>query len=190
MTQEMELGRKMKVLVVDDDEIAVKLYVNLLDNMGHRPVVAQTGKAAIEKALQIHFDLVILDLVLPDIHGIDVLKEIREYLRGAPVVIVTANPSLESSIDAIRAGGVYDYITKPFGQQDLKMVVARAIEKAALMTENKRLLKRLDATNQALTERVDQLEKFAHTAVGYVDKITELKNKIKDLEGKIKTKAK
>lgn len=179
--QETKASRVMKILVVDDEQTTVKLYLKLLDEMGHKAVVAMKGEEAVEKVDKERFDLVILDLVLPDIHGSEVLRRIKDKLQGAPVVIVTANPSLESSIDAIKTGGVYDYITKPFGHEELSMVVRRAVEKAGLMTENRRLFNRLEATNKALTERVDQLEKCAHMAFDYDKKIKELENEIKKL---------
>ena len=171
--------RKMNILVIDDESTTVKLYMKLLGDMGHKAVVAKNGEDAIEKAGQKCFDCVILDLVLPDIQGMEVLKQIKENLMGAPVVIVTGNPSFESSVEAIKTGGVYDYITKPFDNEEFSMVIRRAIEKAVLMNENKRLMNRLEATNKALTERVNELEEFSHKAVSYEEEIIKLKKEMK-----------
>lgn len=186
MKNERDL-QKMKILAVDDEESALKLYTSLLKEDGYDVATAQTGTQALAQIEKEHFDLVILDLRLPDVHGTELLKEIRERAEDLSIIIVTANPSLESSMEAVRAG-VYDYIIKPFSSKDLKMVVQRAIEKVRLTVENKRLLKKLEKTNAALTERVDELERFAKIATGYEETITELKGRMKELEEKQKRK--
>ena len=182
---EMESKKSMRILAVDDDETIIKLYNNILKNMGHDIEVAYSGAEAIEKVAKESFDMFILDLILPDITGTELLKKIKEKIQGAPVIIVTANPTLESSMDAIKTGGVYDYIVKPFESKDLHSVIQRAIEKAELINENRRLWKKLEKANQALMERVNDLEKFAQVVIDYEGQINELKGKIENLEDKI-----
>jgi len=184
-----EFLQKMSVLAIDDEDTTAKLYVSLFKEMGHNVVVAKTGSEVVDKVREQRFDLIILDLKLPDIHGNELLNQIQDKIEGAPVIIVTANPSLESSVEAIRTGGVYDYIAKPFDMKKLKMVVKRAVEKVSLTTENKRLLRKLEVTNKALSQRVDELESFAQEAVGYEGKLTGLAKQVKELQLKLKKKS-
>lgn len=178
----MYRDESLRVLAVEDEDTSSTLYLNVLGQAGHDVVVVKTGAEAVDKINQETFDLIILDLKLPDIGGIDVLKKVKNQIAWTPVVIITAHPSLDSSIEAIRTGGVYEYLVKPFGHQQLSDAINRALDRAKLTMENHRLLKRLERTNQALTERVDQLEKFARVAEDYEKKITELKDKIKEME--------
>jgi len=178
----MHIDDKLKILAIEDEETSSVLYTNVLGQVGHEVMIVRTGTEAVQKINAETFDLIILDLKLPDTDGIDVLKRIKTQISWTPVVIITAHPSLESSIEAIRTGGVYEYLIKPFGHQQLLDAVNRALERAKLTLENQRLLKRLERTNQALTERVDQLEKFARIAEDYENKICELKERIRQLE--------
>jgi len=180
--EEIKLQKMVKILAIDDEETVAKLYQSLITEMGYTVVIAKTGKDAVARIDKESFDLVLLDLKLPDVHGCELLGQIKEKIGNAPVIIVTAHPTLESSIDAIRTGGVYDYIIKPFKADALKVVIRRAVEKALLTSENKRLLKRLEISNQVLGERVEQLEKVASVALSYEGKISELKEQIRQLE--------
>jgi len=186
MDQKAENQRQMHILAIDDEETTARLYTKLLTQMGHKVTICYTGQETIRAVQEQRFDLVILDLKLPDMHGTDLLNRIQEYLHEAPVIIVTANPSLESSIEAIRTGGVYDYIVKPFSQQDLDLVVSRAVEKTILTAENRRLNKKVDRTNQALEERVGELERMSQIAVDYEKKLAELNKHVQELEKKLK----
>ena len=176
--------RLVKILAVDDEETVLKLYERLIADLGHQVVLARTGGQAIDIINRECVDLVILDLKLPDIDGSQLLAMIKEKVPSAPVIIVTAHPTLESSIESIRAGGVYDYIIKPFGSDALQLVVRRAVERTILMSENKRLMHRLEVANLALAERVEQLEKIAGAALGYEGTISQLQERIKQLEDK------
>ncbi len=178
----MYRDESLRVLAIEDEETASTLYTNVLGQAGHEVVVVKTGAEAVEKINKDSFDLIILDLKLPDGDGIDVLKKVKGQTAWTPVVIITAHPSLDSSIEAIRTGGVYEYLVKPFGHQQLSDAISRALDRAKLTLENHRLLKKLERTNQALTERVDQLEKFARVAEDYEKKISDLKEKIRKME--------
>lgn len=172
----------MKILAIDDEETALRLYQAVLKEEGHAVDVAMTGTEGIDKVHQGNYDLIILDLKLPDIYGTDLLKKIVDKITWVPVIIITAHPSLESSIDAIKTGGVHEYIIKPFGAEDLKLAIRRVIEKNRLMIENQRLLTKLERANQALSQRVDELEKMARIAQDYEQKITALEAKIKKIK--------
>lgn len=172
------------IMAVDDEETILKLYQKILSEEGHKVVLAASGKEAMDILEHKTFDLIFLDLKLPDMDGIEILKRIREKMEWTPVIIVTANPSLETSIEAIRVGGVYEYAVKPFNSENLRLSIRRAIEKSELFIQNKRLLRKVEIANLALTERVDELEKIANTALEYEKKIEQLEKRIKELEQK------
>ena len=176
----------LKILIVDDDETAVKLYSTLLADDGNRIIHARNGKTALLRAHEENIDLIILDLVLPDMPGTEVLKRMKDKIAHIPVIILTGNPSLDTSIEAIRTGGVYEYLIKPVSNKEFKLVVKSVLERAELSNENRRLVKKLERANVALLERVDELEKFALNAVDYEERIKKLTTQIKELEDKLK----
>jgi DNA-binding NtrC family response regulator len=181
---------KLKILAIEDDQTIIKLYQHILSNDGHRVISAMSGAEAIKKLKEEAFDLVCLDLKLPDMDGVELLKLIKRKVEWIPVIIVTANPTLESSVAAVNAGIVTEYIAKPFDTKELVLIVRQSVEKARLALENKRLLKRLENTNQALTERVQQLEEFAKDTVKMQDKISELNQYVRALEQKVNSPGK
>jgi two-component system response regulator HydG len=183
--REQSAKEKMSILAVEDEQSIRDLYTTVLCEEGYNVVTSSTGADAIEKIMEGTFDLIILDLKLPDMHGTEVLKKTKDKIDGATLIIVTAYPSLESSMEAIKAG-VYDYIVKPFSPEDLRMVIQRATEKVRLARENRRLVKELEKTNRELKERIGQLEKFTRIATGREEKMAELKERIKELENKLK----
>ena len=180
--------KNLKVLIVEDDKIVLKLYEKFFSEHGYLWEVSLSGAEAIQKIDQGKFDLVCLDLGLPDMDGMSLVDKIKNKLEWIPVIIVTANPSLESSIQAIKAGIVTEYIVKPFDAKELVFTVRQAVEKAKLAIENKRLLKKIETANQALLERVEQLEHFAKKATTFQVENNQLKIYIKELEKKLSTK--
>ncbi len=182
--------RKLKILTIEDDPTINKLYERVLANDGHRVISAVTGAEAVKKLKEEAFDLVCLDLKLPDMDGVELLKLIKRKVEWIPVIIVTANPTLESSVAAINAGIVTEYIAKPFDTKELVLTVRQSVEKARLALENKRLMKKLENTNQALMERVQQLEEFAKDTVKMQGKITELTQYVRSLEQKVNSPGK
>ncbi|MBL7170480.1 MAG: response regulator [Candidatus Omnitrophica bacterium] len=177
----------VNILVVDDEENVRDLYVAVLNKEGNRVVTASNGIEAVERIKKEKLDLIILDLKMPGMHGTEVLEQIEDMINGTLVIIATAYPSLESSLEAIKMG-VYDYIVKPFSPKDLRAVVQRATEKIRLVKENKQLLEELGQKNKELREKISQLEKFTKAAVNREEKMVELKERIKELEEKLKAK--
>ncbi|MDP2653136.1 MAG: response regulator [Candidatus Omnitrophota bacterium] len=182
------MQKGFRVLIVEDDRTVQKVYEKIFANMGYQHQIVSTGEAAYQAIAREKFDLICLDLKLPDINGIDLVEKLKRELEWIPVIIVTANPSLESSIEAISAGIVTEYIIKPFDSKEMILTVRKAIEKARLSIENKRLMKRLETTNQALLERVEQLEQFGRDAEHFQSEVEKLKKYVKDLEQRIAQK--
>lgn len=123
-----------RILIVEDDEGLRHLTQVQLERSGHQTLVAVDVAEAQATLRAEPFDLVISDLNLPDLSGIDLLKHIRCEYPETAVVIMTAYGTIESAVEAMRLGG-YDYITKPVHPDALKLLVSRALERRNLIDE-------------------------------------------------------
>ncbi|GAB4329035.1 MAG: hypothetical protein Kow0037_03850 [Calditrichia bacterium] len=123
-----KLGR---VLVVDDEENIREVLSGYLENMNYQVVTAVDGQDALNKYQKGQFDLVISDLLMPNVDGLELLKQIRTIDKDVIFLMITGYPSIETAVDAIKKGA-YDYITKPFHMEDVKLRIERAFEKRTL----------------------------------------------------------
>ncbi|MCZ4304618.1 sigma-54 dependent transcriptional regulator [Zoogloeaceae bacterium G21618-S1] len=122
------------ILMIEDDTTIRVTVGGFLTRRGYQVHEAEDGAAGIEIARHQRVDLVLLDLRLPDMGGLDVLAALNEMGCDAPVVIITAFPELQTAIGALRAGA-YDYIHKPFDLEDLRQSIERALETRRLRHE-------------------------------------------------------
>jgi two-component system response regulator PilR (NtrC family) len=129
-----------RILVVDDEAGMRDFLSILLRKEGYGVTVADGAEKALEMASRGEFDLVISDISMPGLSGIDVLRQARAASPDTPVILITAYASTESAVEALKLGA-YDYLIKPFDVEELKAVVRNALEKRRLETEN-RFLKR------------------------------------------------
>ncbi|MFH1783853.1 MAG: diguanylate cyclase [bacterium] len=120
--------KDVSVLVVDDDQGTCKILANTLAEDGYSVTTASTGEDAVEKAAKQTFDMVITDLKLPGIDGIEVIKKLKEGNIDICAIMMTAYASVDTAIKALEEGA-YDYITKPFDMEELKFIVTRGVEK-------------------------------------------------------------
>jgi DNA-binding NtrC family response regulator len=118
---------KTKILIIEDDPDGLQSTAEVIADAGFDVLTASTGKDGLKLFEQQTPDVVVTDLVLPDIDGIEVLSGIRKINEETPVIVVTAYGSIPSSVKALKAGA-YDYITKPLNLDDLQMKVTRAAE--------------------------------------------------------------
>ena len=125
---------KEKILIVDDERLIRQSLEKALAGQGYAVVSAENGKTAIELLENDSPDLVLLDLKLPDINGIEVLKRLRDLDRNLPVLLITAYGSIDTAIQAIRLGA-YDYVTKPFDLDAILLSVNNALEASRLKKE-------------------------------------------------------
>ena len=119
---------KANVLVVDDEKTVCKSCKKILTQEGYSVDVALSGQEALNKIKGNGFDVVIADWKMPEIDGIEVARRIKKENPNIVVIMITGYPSLESSIQAIRAG-VSDYVPKPFTPEELSDVMIRALAK-------------------------------------------------------------
>ncbi|MBI4574023.1 MAG: sigma-54-dependent Fis family transcriptional regulator [candidate division NC10 bacterium] len=133
-----------KVLVVDDDASARTLMERWLTAKGFDVLIAADGGQALETIRQEDPALVLLDLQMPRLSGLDVLRALREEDLDPTVIVVTAYGTLENAIEAMRAGA-YDFITKPVDPKHLDVVVGKALERETLRARNRHLRRTLEA---------------------------------------------
>lgn len=123
-----------RILVVEDDPSGRRSIVDVLQDLGLQVSAAATGKEGISLFQQQRHHVVLSDLVLPDIDGIEVMKAVHQIAAETPVLIMTAYGSVPSSVKALQSGA-YDYLTKPLDLDDIQSRVSRAMETARLRTE-------------------------------------------------------
>ena len=123
------------LLVADDDRVARELLVEVLAGEGHRVRAAGGGEECLRLAEAEPLDMALVDLRMPDLDGLAVLKRLAAMQPGLPVVILTAFATIETAIEAVRAGA-YDYLSKPFRMEEIKLVVRRTLEARRLAREN------------------------------------------------------
>ncbi|WP_242360568.1 sigma-54 dependent transcriptional regulator [Anaeromyxobacter sp. SG17] len=133
------------ILVVDDESSMRDMLEILLRKQGHEVHLAADAPGAVARAAQGDLDLVVTDLRLGAGTGMDVLAAVKTHSPATEVVIVTAFATAENAIQAMKLGA-YDYVLKPFKLDELKLVVAKALERRALVAENRALRHRAGAT--------------------------------------------
>ena len=145
-----------KVLVVDDEVKICELLQRLLSREGYDVRTAFDGAGGIAEILKTRPQLMITDLMMPGIDGLELLKRARSIDPSLAVVMITGYASMETAVAALREG-VDDYVTKPFSIAELKTVVGRILENRALEAENRRLLGELTVANAQLRQHRERL---------------------------------
>ncbi len=124
--------------IIDDEPIIHDVLGQLLTSEGYEVEPSSSGEEALSKISSRSFDLILLDLLMPGLDGIEVLKRIKHIDPQAVVIIITAYASVESAIAAMKTGA-FDYVQKPFKHDDLLMTIERGLEHKRLKDENARL---------------------------------------------------
>ncbi|MCK5076975.1 MAG: sigma-54-dependent Fis family transcriptional regulator [Calditrichia bacterium] len=121
----MSLGN---VMVVDDEVHVQEVLKDFLEQLGYTVTLADDGDDALSKFVPDEFDLIISDLLMPKIDGLELLKKIKRQDKKVVFLMITGYPSIETAVDAIKKGA-YDYITKPFNMEDVRFRIEKAFEK-------------------------------------------------------------
>ncbi|MFL6256606.1 MAG: sigma-54-dependent transcriptional regulator [Pyrinomonadaceae bacterium] len=129
------MSRKIRVMVVDDDTVLRKLVSDQIARMGFDSTPAASGEEALEAIAKSDFDVVLLDIRMPGLSGLDTLREVRKLEDAPEVIMLTADTSLGTGIEAMRLGA-YDYLTKPSTLDEIEAVVRKADEKRRLVRQN------------------------------------------------------
>jgi two-component system, cell cycle response regulator len=151
----------MNLLVVDDEETLRSVVSQVLSADGFEVAEAASGEEALEAFRSQSHPLVITDIRMSGMSGIELLTQIKAHNPDTQVVIMTSHASLDSALTCLRAGA-YDYLIKPFESLDLISAgAARAAEKARLVAQNRELVEQLQRANEELQEANDALKEMA-----------------------------
>ncbi len=130
------MSNRISILVVDDDQAHRTMLKTLLGGWGYSIIEADDGSTAIDQVKKKPFDLVLMDIRMLKVSGIEALEQIKFYNPTIPVIIMTAYSSVETAIDALKKGA-YDYLTKPLDFDKLKVTMEKAMEHTRLKKENR-----------------------------------------------------
>jgi PAS domain S-box-containing protein len=143
------MGEKASILIVDDDESICKTLSLIFSKKGYGAETAGSGREAIEKAQERFFNLALIDIKLPDMEGVELLRPLKKMHPDMAVLMVTAYASVESTIQALK-DGTSAYITKPLNMDEVLSTVSGALEKQRLLREKRH-------AEELLQERVKEL---------------------------------
>jgi DNA-binding NtrC family response regulator len=133
---------RIKVLIAEDEENLAQILDQFLTSRGHIITTTHDGRAALEAIKAEAYDVALLDIVMPEMDGLEVLRNVRQEASPPEVIIITGNGTIETAISAIRLGA-YDYLSKPYRMAEIDVLVRRAWEKRQLAKENAVLQERL-----------------------------------------------
>jgi putative nucleotidyltransferase with HDIG domain len=141
------------ILIVDDEEAIREVVSTMLESRGYHCTTVPNGRAAQEQVKRATPDLILSDMIMPEMDGLKLLEWMRQYDPEVPVIMVTAIHDISTALESIRRGA-YDYILKPFEKDQLFLGVGRALEHRKLITENRSYQRNLE---QLVDERTAQL---------------------------------
>ena len=124
-----------RILIVDDEDIVVRSCVRILGDGDYQVEAVQDSTEALRKIDEGQFDVVILDIMMPKMDGMEVLRRVKEAHPDIDVIMITGLSQIETAVQAMKLGA-FDYLPKPFEPDELKLVVARALERRRLLQEN------------------------------------------------------
>ena len=126
------------ILIVDDQQIILFLLETHLRQAGFVPVTASSGAEALALLERHPVDLIISDLVMPQMGGLQLMERVRELHPGIPIIVITSHGSVEGAVEAMRRGA-YDYLEKPYNPDDLRMTIQRALDYHHMVRENEQI---------------------------------------------------
>ena len=137
------MNNKAKLLIIDDEKIALKSLLHIMKKEGYEVVGTHNGSNALKLIDEKEFDVVLTDLRMEKVDGMQILKRCRELSPDTEVVMITGYATVQSATEAMKKGA-YDYITKPFKLDEVRRVVREAIEKVKLKKENAQLREQIE----------------------------------------------
>ena len=132
-----------RILIVDDEQSLREMLAVLLRREGYQIYQAANGEEALHEIAEHNLDLIISDIKMPRLSGIDLLRRLREQEDDTTIIMITAFSSTEEAVEAMKLGA-YDYITKPFKNDEIRLVVKNALERRQLQRENRQLKQQLN----------------------------------------------
>ena len=148
-----------KILLIDDEEIIRRRLKNILTVDGYEVSVAENGEVGLEVFKKENPEIVVVDIKMPGMDGIEVLKQAKELSPQTEVIIITGHGVTESAVQALRLGA-YDYISKPINIDELEIAINRALEKQIILLENKKMHEETQRQNEVMQHNVIQIAKL------------------------------
>src|ERR1017187_9499373 len=127
-----------RILIVDDEEIGIRSCQRILSDSNYVVDSAQDGYEALRKVGETDYDIIVLNIMMPKIDGLEVLQQVKERHPDVNVIMVTGLSQIQTAVTAMKLGA-FDYLSKPFDPDELKHVVDRALERRRLLQENRKL---------------------------------------------------
>ena len=155
------------VLLVDDERQILTILQETLSTAGFRVTACESGKAALGALADHQPDLMVTDLKMPGMSGLELLKEVRELTPDTQVVILTGFGDMNSAIEALRLGA-YDYLQKPVDAERLIQTLRNGTERRRLILENRALVQSLQEANQLKTEFINGMSHEIRTPLGHI----------------------
>jgi DNA-binding NtrC family response regulator len=159
---------RINVLIVDDEEPARSLLTKELGRKGFMTDSAENGRIALKKLMASAFDVVLLDIVMPDMDGISLMKKFKTDPTSPAIVVLTGRATVDTAVEAMK-NGAYDYLTKPYKLDELVIIVNRAYEQRKLRIENQLLQQEL-ARKDTPDDFVGKSDQYRHI-VSLVEKM-------------------
>jgi len=154
-----------RILLVDDEAIALVNLTHVLKREGYEVVACKNGEDALAELAKSRFDLVLTDLKMPGLDGMDILRRVRADIPDTPVIMITGHATLDSAVEAMKAGA-YHYLAKPFRLAEAREIVRTALEVGRLKSENRTLRQQVDAVqarHAIVTQNLD-MQRLLETA--------------------------
>ena len=154
---------RARILVVDDEDQVVQIFRDLLTQQGYEVASSDNGDDAIHKVTTGRFDLVLTDINLPGVDGLEVVRAAKAADKDTVVILITGYASTTTAIDALRQGA-YDYITKPFDLWETAKAIERGLTYRSLTVGNRELIQQLEAANAELQSHEEGLKRKVERA--------------------------
>jgi len=128
------MKKNVTILIIDDEEVSLKSCRKILESEGYEVRTVQSGIDGLELIKSGAGDAVIVDMKMPEVSGMEILKEVKNHYPEKPVIMITGFSSIQSAVEAIKLGA-FDYVPKPFTPDELSIVVKNAVEKKKMLDE-------------------------------------------------------
>jgi len=151
-----------RILLTDDEPVILKTLSAAIEEMGYRVTTATNGEEALKLLRKQPCDIVIADIKLPDISGLEILEMAKELNPETAVIMITGHASLETAVNSINEGA-YAYVLKPVDMNELETIIKNALREQRLLIENRKLVESLQQSNRRLEEANRALELVSQT---------------------------
>ena len=145
-----------KILVVDDERPVLELLIEMLEDRGYEVEGVGDGGKALEKIAMTTYDLVVCDLIMPGMSGLEVIRKVKDIDEETEIIVLTGYATIDNAVQALRNHKAFDFLTKPLDNLDaLYNTIEKALERRDLQKENQSLIRALKKANDELERRVE-----------------------------------